>query len=55
LAGNRERLRQRLYTELRAFGVDESDLPRSNAIIDPVLVVVGCSGYRDITPLFSAP
>ena len=45
LPGDGERLGQRLDPELLAVGIDEADLPGADPIVDPVLVVVGCSGY----------
>jgi hypothetical protein len=40
-----KRLGERLDPELLAVGIDQADFTGSDSIVDPVLAVVGCSGY----------
>jgi hypothetical protein len=38
-------LRQWLDPQLGTVGINEADFTGSDSIVDPVLAVVGCSGY----------
>ena len=44
-AGEGQRVRQRLDTDLFAVGTDESDLSGADAVVDPGLVVDGRRSY----------